>query len=1227
MKILSVKFLNLNSLKGGHTIRFDENPFIESGLFAITGPTGAGKTTILDAITVALYGRVHRHDRDADESMTRFTAESFSEVEFEVGGIPYKAKWSQRRSRAKVDGKLQGVKMELSDPITKNIIISSPPLTAVQNKIIEICGLDYNQFLRSVMLSQGDFTRFLKSSENERSDLLEKITDTAIYSDISGFIYKKTGIEERKLSELKIKMNDVQLLSEDAKQTLQEGIAALNQQEEQFRKNKLDAGKKLAWLERIKNLEDKKNDYANRLLQLKLEADEKKPEFERLQLHNKAIVHKPSLAELKVLQGREQELQNSINNTRQQLPGLLVELGELIEQCTNATNNYNTAGEDLSASEPLLEDVIRKDAELLALRSQLDQNEKKVEVAKLDVKKATVAHENKKQELEDCTAKIRQLSNWLDEHDVEKDIEKEIPTFVQLKKELTESKVIVTRLLADIDKLSNKEEQENDLLKKIVTKVDGLKLDIEKLTTKKQHSESKIENELVGRQLDSMEVEYNQLPILINSFGEQNRLAIENTKAIARKDAIEKEMAKHSIKLEEGRKTLAQLNSEKEEAEKNLDDLRQIVELQIRIQNYDKDRQQLEVEKPCPLCGSLHHPYKENNYHSAVSEAEKERNNREKEVKKLSKKAEDTSIAVNALDTQITNLERESGQVALIITENKEAFTANNIQLLQPLDIDDADGIRMLIKEKKDNYDGLQKKIKTIKDLQKQLAETDTALNTKQQELLKTSAKISVAEEQLKSPGNDKKRLQEEHEGTIEKINAANISVTNFLSKYKITFHAKELTGAEKELNERSNVYQASIRLVHENKLLEATLDSEYKNAVNKVKDVSELKATLLAIVAGEKEKVKEKESVRKAIFGDKDPSIERKRMNEALKQLKKLSEDLETMLKDKQEKAKVLEGKMEEWQKSLRDASVACETLTGVLLSKLNAEGIATIDELHSNILDENEAQSIQELQQTITNNINTIVGILKTTTDEYNGEMEKNLTAEPVEVLNEIATDNEQKISELNQKIGGFQNVLEKGADDENKYHQIAQQAIVQEKEYARWNKLCSLIGSADGNKFSRFAQGLTLARLTVLANQHLKKFSDRYQILKSIEKDLELQIIDAYQADVVRPMTTLSGGESFLVSLALALGLSDLAGRKVQIQSLFIDEGFGTLDAETLDVAISALENLQVSGKMIGIISHVEALKDRIGTQIEVTKQTGGYSKITIKSYGREFVSVVN
>ncbi|HMP92870.1 MAG TPA: SbcC/MukB-like Walker B domain-containing protein, partial [Phnomibacter sp.] len=170
-------------------------------------------------------------------------------------------------------------------------------------------------------------------------------------------------------------------------------------------------------------------------------------------------------------------------------------------------------------------------------------------------------------------------------------------------------------------------------------------------------------------------------------------------------------------------------------------------------------------------------------------------------------------------------------------------------------------------------------------------------------------------------------------------------------------------------------------------------------------------------------------------------------------------------------------------------------------------------------------------------------------------------------------------------------------------------------QQAQYLRWHNLNQLIGSASGDKFSNFAQGLTLQHLVLLANQRLHSFNNRYTLTKSQTDNLDIEITDGWQADISRPIASLSGGETFLVSLALALALSDLASNKVQIQSLFIDEGFGTLDAETLEVAMDALEGLRSSGKSIGVISHVEAMKERIATQIQVNKGPGGYSRIEV------------
>ena len=187
----------------------------------------------------------------------------------------------------------------------------------------------------------------------------------------------------------------------------------------------------------------------------------------------------------------------------------------------------------------------------------------------------------------------------------------------------------------------------------------------------------------------------------------------------------------------------------------------------------------------------------------------------------------------------------------------------------------------------------------------------------------------------------------------------------------------------------------------------------------------------------------------------------------------------------------------------------------------------------------------------------------------------------------------------------------------DDEARKRRDAGGAELQaaEAEALRWGRLKELIGSADGAKFSRFAQSLTLRQLIGLANEHLQVLAERYRLMAADGDELDLRIVDLYQANVDRPMESLSGGESFLASLALALGLSELASRHHPIDSLFIDEGFGTLDSETLEIALSALENLRLRGKTIGLISHVDLLKERLATQVRVLRGPGGTSRIEV------------
>jgi exonuclease SbcC len=206
------------------------------------------------------------------------------------------------------------------------------------------------------------------------------------------------------------------------------------------------------------------------------------------------------------------------------------------------------------------------------------------------------------------------------------------------------------------------------------------------------------------------------------------------------------------------------------------------------------------------------------------------------------------------------------------------------------------------------------------------------------------------------------------------------------------------------------------------------------------------------------------------------------------------------------------------------------------------------------------------------------------------------------------------------LQSSLGAVRETLKNDDDQRARQAAFTVQIEAAHREFTRWDKLRALIGSADGSLFARFAQGLTLERLTVLANRHLGQLNPRYSIRRATgdeADDLELKIIDHYQADAPRPMQSLSGGESFLASLALALGLSELASGNTRIDSLFIDEGFGSLDGDTLETAMSALEGLQSTGKTIGVISHVPAMQERIPAQIKVTKGAGGCSRIQIST----------
>lgn len=263
---------------------------------------------------------------------------------------------------------------------------------------------------------------------------------------------------------------------------------------------------------------------------------------------------------------------------------------------------------------------------------------------------------------------------------------------------------------------------------------------------------------------------------------------------------------------------------------------------------------------------------------------------------------------------------------------------------------------------------------------------------------------------------------------------------------------------------------------------------------------------------------------------------------------------------------------------------------------------------------LQNSEVESLQAASQSLTDRINRLQGEVEQNNRTLAQEKAKNLTDKTIEELQAELLANETEQASVQEALGNI--VYELRGDDEarEKSKDFLKTIAAKQLIVDQWCALSELIGSADGKKFRNYAQGITFDIMIAYANQALMKMNDRY-ILKRKDKDgLELEVQDNYQAGVIRSTKNLSGGESFIVSLALALGLSKMASQNVQVESLFLDEGFGTLDEDALDNALKTLSGLHQQGKLIGVISHVQELKDRIGTQIIVTPKALGRSVLS-------------
>lgn len=1089
MKLLTLRFQNLNSLEGEWQIDFSHPDYEQNGIFAIAGPTGAGKTTILDAICLALYGKTPRLDlisQSQNEIMSRQHGSCFAELTFQTANGTYSAHWSQRRARDKADGRLQPPKRELFD-LTTNKLISSR-IAEVTQHITDITGLDFERFTRTMLLAQGRFADFLQASEEKRSPILEQITGTAIYSDISMKVHEIKSQEEKKLGELQASIEGFQLLSDEELKQLESELSQLQAQLQQITSRQSELSTIIKWWEDSAHAQTMKQQLHAASATLTQEENNFAPAAQRLALANKTLPLISLYSELKTYRQQQQEDDTRLHTLRPQLASYQEEDAAAQTALAEASQQKQRHAAHLDEQRQLFNQVRELDAAIKQRRHSLDE-----EMARVN---------RSRQRLEAHQTTLQQAITAESEELVKVD--------TLLRRFIEQGYSIGDNAQHDLTALLDNKNSHQLLM------LFSDQNEIEPLTQRLE------EHKALLRDLETIESD-------ILSYYKDNQALIREQR---RAEQLQAQIKQYEERLQHLAQVLLtyQARLAQREAEH---------QLALTWKSLEEHRHALVDGEPCPLCGALEHPLKSDvpTLDSAQNQLEQAKN------------------SVKQAERMIHEIERDMASAKTDLNKTQAG-----------------------IKKDLDQLQGLSDKIRQRNPILNERLELDslTTAGAQSTDAAATQARLAHSIQELGG------QLQYQLKSIDKEL--------SIRTKSQQWSHATRLQLQQ----HRSAIQQSEQQIKDAQELLSS---SELASV--------ELQRTLDGLIAE-----------RQALFADRDVSSEEQALT---KQLQTLEAELEqkTQLKDKTVSALTrLQQQITSLEERLKDNSQRLEQQTTQLNSGLMKQGFTDEEDFNKACMPEEERLDLETQQRQLTERKST----LKSQQQQCEETLQRLATQfdEAPQALADSQAELqqlEQSKAELNANRGRAQERLQNHYNTAERLKEQQQLIQAQEKETQRWRQLHKLIGSSDGKKYRNFAQSLTFELVLHYANRQLVHMSDRYALRLDTQPphSMSLAVQDNYQGGELRSVKNLSGGESFIVSLALALGLSSMVSGKMQLQSLFLDEGFGTLDEDSLDIALSALASLQQSGKIIGIISHVGALKERISTQIQVIPISSGRSRL--------------
>lgn len=1134
MKFLQLEILNLASLdkQGGEVINFEEGALGESTIFSIVGPTGSGKSTLLDAICLALYNRAPRYPRkkgdknqnieifgeaDANENnrlaptdsrniLTRGKKEGYSKLTFLANnGSIYRAEWHVRFQRVRYEN----AKTSLYK-ITRNGEQQTEEI-ADWNELPNIIGLDYDQFLRTVLIAQGSFANFLTAKENERYELLEKLIGCEeTYTNIATEIKKAKDQAVDAYNQMAASVEAVKqnLLNDEELAQLQEEISHLEKAEKELDSQLQAISKDLQWYEENDKQTKQIAIYQADMEQAANATKDIQAQILRLQLHDEV---QPAV---NLLQEVERQIQ-SIHEQEEEILKSEAAMKSKVVGITKSEHTLSYLKEVVNKAQEQLEKTLPIIAEARALKTKIEAAMPNLTEKKEALELAQKENQSAQRDVEE---NARNIQKW------EAETEKANLALKTTKEEIAKQKQVLHEATQVAEQAWEKEKN----------KTAGQ--NIEELQSHKSAAEKKLQDVLqaikVAAHLDTATTEKQKNEERIQFLGKRNA-------------EIDEALGKLSI----------------EALEKETLTLRNAYTLMVS-EKWEIHRANLTEGKPCPLCGSTTHPYHTDNrqFEEATTELSQLLKAKENLLKQQQKQEKDLSGERKQNDGEVQTLQKQqeklSGEIATYEEEWKaliaqypkipkeEAELKSLLPIYENKAKDASSKLSLFNKIQKEIERLTQLKDKAVKDEVAYESKASTILNNAQESTSICVTKLAEHKALTTNLISQEKNKKEAYEKALQAWNNTKKEMEEWQTQYQQILNGEEPDAAEQRLT--------------------AAKDEATKAADDQNENINKLKAEL-ANSKGSHQTMLSQNKTMKENLQAKEKELDLW-IEEYNKQLEEKS--IEPSLIDRNTIREMLHS-AEDWNAIRREKDEKEKAMASTTALYQSAE------KAHQQHLEHQPAKSR---------------GALLAIQQEYQERSQRN------------------KLIAANARMQNHQEAVKQLGDKAE-----ALQLVTQEKD--DWTAITDAIG-ADGKTLRKIAQCYTLSFLIAHANQEIRKFNSRYE-LQQVKHSLGIRVIDHDRADDIRDTTSLSGGETFIVSLGLALGLSALSSRNISFENLFIDEGFGTLDPDTLATVIDSLAMLQSSqGKKVGVISHTDTMSERITTQIRIIKNgNSGSSHIEI------------